>query len=250
LRATGHRPWPLPDDSWRLAQTWEDLLAAHWPVSASALGALLPAGLEPDTFEGDAWLGILPFRLTGFRLKGLPPLPVLSMFPELNVRTYVTVRGKPGIFFLSLDAGRDWAVAAARRFYKLPYFRARMLIRGRAWIDFWSERVGDTARPRRFRARYRPVGEPFRAAAGTLEYFLMERYCLYTADKGHVLRAEAHHLPWLLRRAEAEIEENTMAPAAVALAGEPLLHFATRQDALVWPLRQADAASSDSASRT
>jgi uncharacterized protein YqjF (DUF2071 family) len=178
-------------------------------------------------------------------------VPVFSTFPELNVRTYVTAGGKPGIYFLSLDAGRDWAVAAARRFYKLPYYRARMVMRGRAAIDFLSERVEDASSPRGFHARYRPVGEPFEAAPGTLEYFFAERYCLYTVDKGRVLRAEAHHLPWSIRLAEAELDENTMVPAPVVLpAEEPLLHYTLRQDALVWPLREADAAESDSASRT
>ena len=247
---TSHRPWPLPSGQWLLAQTWEDVLLAHWPVARSQLAALVPRGLEIDTFEGSAWLGILPFRLTGFRLRGVPPVPVFSTFPELNVRTYVTAGGKPGIYFLSLDAGRDWAVAAARRFYKLPYYRARMVMRGRASIDFLSERVEDASYPRSFHARYRPVGEPFEAAPGTLEYFFAERYCLYTADKGRVLRAEAHHLPWSLRLAEADLNDNTMVPAPVELPpGEPLLHYSLRQDALVWPLRQAEAASTDSASR-
>jgi uncharacterized protein YqjF (DUF2071 family) len=223
----------------------------HWPVAPSQLEALVPRGLEIDTFEGRAWLGIFPFRLTGFRLRGLPPVPVFSTFPELNVRTYVTAGGKPGIYFLSLDAGRQWAVAAARRFFKLPYYRARMVMRGRASTDFFSERMEDASLPRTFHARYRPVGEPFEAAPGTLEYFFAERYCLYTADKGRVLRAEAHHLPWSLRLAEAELDENTMVPAPVELpAEEPLLHYSLRQDALVWPLRRADGAESDSAPRT
>jgi uncharacterized protein len=220
-------------------------------VPRSLLAPLVPPGLEIDTFDGSAWLGILPFRLTGFRLRGLPAVPVFSTFPELNVRTYVTAGGKPGIYFLSLDAGRDWAVAAARRFYKLPYYRARMAMRGRASIDFSSERVGDAAHPPSFRAHYWPVGEPFEAEPGTLEHFFAERYCLYTAEQGRVLRAEAHHLPWSIRLAEAELDENTMAPAPVKLpAEEPLLHYSLRQDALVWPLRQADAARSDPASRT
>jgi uncharacterized protein len=219
----------------------------------------VPPGLEIDTFDGNAWLGILPFRLTGFRLRGLPAVPALSTFPELNVRTYVTAGGKPGIYFLSLDAGREWAVTAARRFYKLPYFRARMAMRGRAAIEFSSERASEGGQPpRSFVARYRPAGEPFVAATGTLEYFLTERYCLYTADRDRILRAEAHHLPWWIQPAEAEIDENTMVPPPVELPPqEPLLHYSLRQDVLVWPLHpveregaaQADAARSDSASR-
>jgi uncharacterized protein len=219
-------------------------------VPRSQLATLVPAGLDIDTFDGSAWIGILPFRLTGFRLRGLPAMPVFSTFPELNVRTYVTVGGKPGIYFLSLDAGRDWAVTAARRFYKLPYYRARMAMRGRAAIDFSSERIGDVAPPRRFHAQYRPAGEPFEAAPGTLEYFLTERYCLYTADRGRILRGEAHHLPWWIQPAQAELDENTMVPLPIELPPQqPLLHYSLRQDVVIWPLRQADAAKRDSASR-
>jgi uncharacterized protein len=168
-------------------------------------------------------------------------LPVLSTFPELNVRTYVTAEGKPGIYFLSLDAGREWAVASARRFYKLPYFRARMVMRGRAAIQFSSERISDAGPSRSFVARYRPAGEPFVAAPGTLEYFLTERYCLYAADGGRILRAEAHHLPWWIQPAQAEIDENTMVPPPAKLPSQqPLLHYSLRQDVLVWPLRRIE----------
>ena len=238
LGETSHRSWPLPPGRWRLAQTWEDLLFAHWPVPRSALAPLVPPGLELETFDGSAWLGILPFRLTGFRVRGLPAVPGLSTFPELNVRTYVTLGGKRGIYFLSLDAGRDWAVAAARRFYKLPYHRARMVMRGRASIDFSSERIADAKHAPRFHARYRATGRPSVPDPGTLEHFLTERYCLYAVAKGSVFRAEAHHLPWPVQPAEAEFDEKTMAPAPIVLPGEPILYFSGRQDAVVWPLER------------
>ncbi len=246
LNETRHRPWPLPSGRWLLAQTWEDVLFAHWRVPVGAVRALVPPALEIDTFDGRAWVGVIPFRLTGFRLRGLVAAPRLSSFPELNVRTYVTADGRPGIFFISLDAASGWAVAGARRLYKLPYYRARMSMTKKRWLEFSSERTGE---PRRFRARYRPAGSPLRPERGTIEHFLAERYRLYTSDGSRLLCGDAHHVPWSIQPAEAEIEENTMAPAPIELAGEPVLHYAERQDALIWPLRQADAAKSDSASR-
>jgi len=123
-----HRPWPLPRGHWTNAQTWERLAFLHWPVDGDAVRRLVPAGLELDLYDGAAWLGITPFEVTGFRLRGGPPLPGVSSFPELNVRTYVTRDDKPGVWFFSLDADSRLAVEAARRLYKLPYFRAAMSV--------------------------------------------------------------------------------------------------------------------------
>src|SRR5688572_24482592 len=114
LRESGHRPWPMPARPWVMTQTWHHLLFAHWRVDVGRLRAHVPSPFDIDLFEGDAWLGVVPFDMTGVRLRGLPPLPLLSAFPELNVRTYVTVQGKPGVFFFSLDAGSTVAVRAAR----------------------------------------------------------------------------------------------------------------------------------------
>jgi uncharacterized protein YqjF (DUF2071 family) len=247
---TSKRPWPLPQGRWLFAQTWEDVLFCHWRVPPSVLRAFVPSQLEIDAFDGSAWIGILPFRLTGFRLRGLPAAPRLSSFPELNVRTYVSDGERPGIFFISLDAARDWAVVGARRLYKLPYYRARMSMTKGDWIEFASERINASPQPRRFRARYRRAGAPLSAEPGSLEYFLSERYCLYTTDGSRILRGDAHHVPWSIQPADARIEENTMAPSPIELRGEPLFHYSVRQDALIWPLRQAEAASRDSASRT
>jgi hypothetical protein len=238
LRETEHRPWPLPPGSWLMAQTWEDLLFAHWRVPYEALRPLLPPDLELDSFDGSCWLGLTPFVLRNLRLRGTLPVPGVSSFPELNVRTYATAGGKPGIWFFSLDAASPVAVEAARRLYRLPYHRARMRVeRLGARIRYSSARSERDGDPVVFSAIYEPAGESFRAAPGTLEHFLTERYCLYAADgERGVFRAEIHHLPWPLRPARAEIELNTMTPAGVRLEGEPLLHFAGRQDVVVWPL--------------
>jgi uncharacterized protein YqjF (DUF2071 family) len=246
LERTDHRPWPLPDRSWVQGQTWERLLFAHWRVPEEALRTLLPPELPLDTHDGSAWIGVTPFRVTGFRLRGLPPLPLLSTFPELNVRTYVTVDAKPGIFFFSLDAASPLAVEAARRTYKLPYFHARMSAgEDGDWTTFVSERrsADDRARRFAFRGRYRPTGPAREPLPGSLEDFLTERYCLYVLDERRAVerraveRGDIHHRPWQLREAEAEISENTMLPDGIeAAAQEPLLHYAERQDTVIWSL--------------
>jgi len=229
LDETAHRPWPPPDRRWLQGQTWEQLLFAHWRVEEGALRPLVPRELELETCDGSAWLGLTPFRLTGLRLRGTLPVPVLSSFPELNVRTYVRRGERPGIWFFSLEAASRWAVAAARRTYRLPYHHARMRVaRRNGWIEYSSARAGHV-----FEGRYRPAGDVFRAEPGTLEHFLTERYCLWT--HGPAL-AEIHHPPWALQEAEAELELNSMAPEGVELAGEPLCHYAERQDVVVWPL--------------
>jgi uncharacterized protein YqjF (DUF2071 family) len=238
LGETDHRPWPLPGGSWLMAQTWDDLLFAHWRVPVEQLRALVPAEVPLDEFDGSGWLGITPFVISGFRLRGTVPLPWLSTFPEINVRTYVTVDGKPGIWFFSLDTSSQVAVEGARRGYKLPYFRARMtVLRSGGSIEYSSARREGQARPFVFDGRYRPLGDVFNASPGSLEWFLTERYCLYTLDRGRLQRADIHHPPWPLQRAEAEIELNTMPPDGIELPDEePLLHFSRRQDVVIWPL--------------
>ena len=238
LEQVAHRPWPLPAGVWIMAQNWHDLLFAHWPLAVATLRPHIPARLAIDTFDGQAWLGVVPFRMSGVRLRGTPAIPLLSVFPELNVRTYVVADGKPGVWFFSLDAGTAIAVAIARAWFHLPYFRARMSCEERnGWIEYTSERTHRGAPKGALQGRYRPVGEQFLAQTGSIEHFLTERYCLYTADgEGRVIRGEIHHGPWPLQAAEAELTQNTMAEAAgFSLRGAPpLLHFAKRQDVVVW----------------
>lgn len=214
-----------------MEQTWRDLLFAHWPLAPAALRPLLPESLALDTFDGRAWLGITPFEVRPLRPRGLP---ALQGFPELNVRTYATLDGKQGIWFFSLDAASILAVLGARATYFLPYFRARMQIeRGETEIRYRSAR-----RSAKFAAAYAPTGPPAAAAPGTLEHFLTERYCLYTRLGPRILRSEIHHPPWPLQAARASFAVNSMAPVALP-ARAPLLHFARRQDVLIWRPRRA-----------
>lgn len=228
-----HRPWPIPSHGWTWRQSWRDLLFMHWPVSATALRALVPKQLELQEFDGSAWLGLVPFRMAGVMRRPLPDMPWLSAFPEMNVRTYVTLDGKPGVWFLSLDASNPLAVWAARRFFHLPYFLAEMSL---------SE-TADGIRYRSLRpnaevvASYRPTSEPYFARPGSLEHWLTERYCLYAkAPDGSIWRNDIHHHPWPLQSAVANIERNTLLDTHGLSIPEPpaILHFARRLDVVVW----------------
>ena len=173
--------------------------------------------------------------LTGLRGRGMLPLPYVSSFLELNLRTYVSAEDKPGIWFFSLDASSRVAVEAARRTYRLPYFQARMSARKRGeWIDYECARIQEAGRV--FSGSYRPAGSVFNAEPGSLEWFLAERYCLYTEDRGRLARADIHHELWPLQRAEADIQLASISP--LELRGEPVLHFSRRQDVVIWPLER------------
>jgi uncharacterized protein YqjF (DUF2071 family) len=219
-----------------MGQSWIDLLFAHWAVPEAELRRAVPARIPIDTFDGSAWIGITPFEIVGAHPRAVPPLPWLSRFAELNVRTYTTIDGRPGIWFFSLDAARALAAGVARVTYRLPYRHARMEIaRVGGRIEYRSRARAVAAT---LRAGYEPTGPPTHAAPGTLEHFLTERYCLYTLDRHDRLRrADIHHPPWPLQPARAELLENTMTgPLGIRLPDEaPLLHYAARQDVLIWP---------------
>jgi uncharacterized protein YqjF (DUF2071 family) len=237
LKITGHRPFPLPRGPWVMRQTWNDLLFAHWPLEAEYLRQFVPRMLELDLFEDNAWIAVTPFHMTGVRPRWTPPLPWLSAFPELNVRTYVVYQGTPGVFFFSLDAARLLAVWAARYGYLLPYFHAKMRVSSEGdKITYSSRRL---KMPAEFRATYWPTSAIRRRQKGSLEHFLTERYCLFAVRGNRVYRGDIHHVPWPLQDADAEIEVNTM-PGAAGIelpAVKPLLHFAKKLDVLIWPLR-------------
>lgn len=236
------RPWSPPTSPWIMRQKWHDLLFMHWPISPDAIRPLIPSNLELETFDGTAWIGVVPFLMSGVRPRALPPLPGISAFPELNVRTYVRVGDKPGIWFFSLDAASAFAVPGARFAFHLPYFRARMLCvatqKGR--MTYRSERTHSGAPPAELHCSYRPTGPVVYAQRGTLEYFLTERYCLYAAHRNRIFICEIDHAPWPLQPAEVEIERNTMAAAAgITLPNaRPLLHFAKYQDVKTWGLKR------------
>lgn len=227
-----HRPWPLPARPWTWRQSWRDLLFAHWRIPAAELRPLIPPELSLQEFDGTAWIAVVPFRMSGVMRRPLPDLPWISAFPELNVRTYVERDGRPGVWFLSLDATNPLAVWAARRYFHLPYVRARMSCRREGTrVHYRSERPGAS-----FAASYSPVSEVRRPPTGSLEHWLTERYCLYARDRnGAIWRNDVHHAPWPLQTGAADISLNTMLRHhGLEVSGPPLLHFADRVDVVAW----------------
>ena len=229
-----------------MAQSWHDLLFAHWPIAADTMRALIPPQLTLDTIDGEAWIGVVPFRMSNVRPRGVPEFAPLSRFPELNVRTYVTSgkseNPRPGVYFFSLEAANAVAVAIARSLFRLPYYRAKMELRDHgSQITYRSERVHRNAPAARFVGRYAPSGDRYHAQPGTLEHWLTERYCLYTVGRdGRPLIGEIHHPPWPLQPATADIQRNEMAASSGITLPDvaPLLHFARRLDVVVWPLQR------------
>jgi uncharacterized protein YqjF (DUF2071 family) len=222
---------------WVMTQRWNDLLFLHYEVPPDKLRLLVPDILTLDTFQHRAWVSITPFWINHLRPPGIPSLPWISKFAELNVRTYVTHGGKPGVYFFSLDASHLSAVWGARVFYRLPYWHAAMKVKGRGSpeIEYRSKRTHGP-RPADLRCSYRPVGKTSRAYPETIEHFLTERYCLYSVSRKHLYRADIHHLPWELQAADAVLERNTMAtPAGIDLAATPDLKYFSRSiKVLVW----------------
>ena len=197
---------------------------------------LVPAPLEPDLFDGRAFVGVVPFRMQTVRFAWCPPVVGTSSFAEVNVRTYVTHRGRPGIFFLSLDVHNPVALEIGRRAFGLPYLPARVSLRTAGGsVRFRSERAG----PRRaaFAAEYEPTGPPRAPTAGSLEQWLTERYCFYTVSGARpARRTEVHHAPWPLQPAAAEVTESSLLEACgIDVSSAPLLHFSRSQDVVAWP---------------
>ena len=213
-----HRPYPLPDAPWVMHQAWCDFLFLHWRVDAAVLRQIVPEPLELHLHEGDAWVGVIPFHMTDVRPRGTVNVPGISAFPELNVRTYVKVGDRVGVYFLSLEAHNRLAVETARLTYGLPYFAAQMSwTRDGNRFSYQSRRTDGRGPAAAFRATYEIGGAYHYTQAGTLESWLSERYCLFTVSDGKVSTTDVHHLPWPMRQASVHIEENTMADDRASL---------------------------------
>lgn len=244
LVRTSHRPRPLPTGRWAMTQRWNDLLFAHWPVPASSIAALLPEGLQVDTFDGSAWLGVVPFWMDRIKVRGAPPIPGASSYPELNLRTFVRDQRTrtPGTYSLSLDTSSLLAVGMGRLFHHLPYHWSEMRLEQRTDREFaFCSRRRFADEPVLFQARYRGLGPTRKLAesrCGTIEYFLMERNCLFSCNRsGQLLRANLHHIAWPLEEAEAVIERNDLA-AEIGIQlpkQDPVLHYMRRLAVYIWP---------------
>jgi uncharacterized protein YqjF (DUF2071 family) len=232
-----HRAYAPPPGPPAMCMTWNELAFLHWPVDPAALARRLPPGLVLDTFGGSAYLGVVPFEMARTRFRLAPPIPTATRFPELNVRTYVTHGGRPGVWFFSLDAASKLAVRGARAAFHLPYFDAHMAFaRESEWLGYASTRTHRGAPPAHFAGRYRATGPQISARPGTLEHFLTERYCLYAHGRRRLLRGEIHHAPWPLRPGEVELEVCDMTRlVGFELAGAPpLVHVVDSLDVVSW----------------
>jgi len=219
-----------------MVQRWHDLLFAHWRVDIGELRPLIPSALEIETFDGSAWIGVVPFYMTGVRMRAAPPVPTAHAFPEINVRTYVHLDGRPGVWFFSLDCPSTLAVIGARVGVHLPYFRAtaRLEKKGNA-VAYLSKRWGIAGEPAVFDGEYQPAGDGVIPAPGTLDHFLTERYSLYAASGGRLWRDDIMHERWRLQPARARIDRNSMITAAgIHADGDPLLHYAAFQHVRFW----------------
>lgn len=232
------RTWPLPKRPWVMRMTWSELLFAHWAIEPAAVAALLPAGVTLDTRDGRAWIGVVPFLMSNVVPRFCPPIPGLSRFPELNVRTYVIVDKKPGVWFFSLDAANRIAVRVARATFNLPYMNAKMSIRRdeKGTVNYRSQRTHVGEPSAEFDADYAAASEFKQAVPGSLAHWLTARYCLYSSNrKGCLFRGEIDHPPWSLAPADYTERVNTMAkPLGFEWKSEPHLLMAKPVDVRAW----------------
>lgn len=238
LHRLAHRPLSLLDEPWIMAQRWENLLFCHWRVPQAVLRPHIPDDLTIDSFDGSAWISLVPMRMAEIHYRELPGIPGLDNFPEMNLRTYVTHHDRPGVYFLSLDTTSATNVWLARNVFHLPYFQAEQSIDDRSLpIHFTSRRMGHGQPAAEVNVHYQPVGEPFTPGEDSLEHFLSERYAMYTVTQdGVILRGDIEHEPWEMQSAEATIDVNTMLAAydIPVLDQPPLLSFARSLDVLCW----------------
>lgn len=222
-------------------QNWGKLLFMHWAIDPEILRALIPRQLSIDTFDGQAWIGLVPFTMWGIRASFLPAIPGTSAFHELNVRTYVHYQGVPGVWFFSLDAANALAVWGARTFYYLPYFNARMeLEQSENKIVYGSNRVDGRGAPASFHGTWEIIETLPQSQPGSIEFFLTERYCLYAAHRDRIYRSRIWHPPWPLQRAKLVSHTSTMV-SALGLPepdADPLLHYAESIAVDIWPLKR------------
>jgi uncharacterized protein YqjF (DUF2071 family) len=221
-----------------MRMTWSELLFAHWQVAPEVIAPLLPRGLTLDTRDGAAWIGVVPFLMSNIAPRCCPAIPRLSRFLELNVRTYVTFEGKPGVWFFSLDAENPVAVRVARATFNLPYMDAKMAMHedDSGAISYQSNRTHRGEPAAIFDASYRGSKETFHAQPGSLEHWLTARYCLYSASRDQRLfRGEIDHAPWTLSQASWTVNKNTMcSPLGIELTGDPHLLFAQPISVRAW----------------
>lgn len=217
-----------------MRQVWTDLLFMHWEADESDLQSRLPQRVELDLFDGKPWLGVIPFDMHGIAPRGGPAIPLLGDFPELNVRTYVRVDDKPGVWFFSLDVPRVDAVWGARTFFHLPYYLAAMRVRREKFgIDYKSAR-----RDRALDITYRP-GEEKTVSPDSFLHWATSRYCLYCQNRrGDLFRGNIHHAPWSLSDVDVDFRQNSMCDPFVTGDRHPDMAYASELPVVIYPLEK------------
>lgn len=221
---------------WAIDMVWRDLLFMHWPVDPDHLQSLLPEGLEADIHDGKAWIGLVPFTMDHVRMWFFPRVPGFTRFHECNVRTYVKCNGVPGVWFFSLDAANPLAVWTARLIWKLNYVFARFKVKSEEDLCTYEVKRPSGAHSR---IQWRVGDELPPAEVGSIEHFLTERYCLYSASRGRVWRGIVNHEPWKLCKAEVpELDDQLVAKAGLQVDGPPLCHAARPVHVHGWPIKR------------
>lgn len=239
---TSHRQWPIPNTPWVMHQSWNDLLFIHYPISIEKLKTIVPEHIQLDTFEGMGWISIVPFKMNNVGIRGVP---FSVQFPELNIRTYVIIDNKPGVYFFSLDASNLPVVFLTKTFLNLPYIHSSMNIQSSLTTntEFICQRKSKKENEEKvlFSCRYRATSAPFTTKNGTLDYWLTERYCFYTTNKKGQLRiCEILHQAWPIQQAEVEIINNSL-PIMQYIDDKnytPLVHYSSGVDVRIWPLKR------------
>ncbi|WP_110929209.1 YqjF family protein [Bacillus massiliglaciei] len=242
FQETEHRPFPMPDSNWAMTQVWNDVFFAHWPCEPEKIKKLLPESIELDTFNGTAWISLVSFHITDFRFRYLPPIPHLNFVPELNVRTYVINKGIPSIYFFSLDTTRYSAVLGARLGTGLPYRKAKMgMETGRDRHVTFKSSFTKAGNQEDFRASYQPGPKMYEPEKESLEFWLLERYRLYSFQRNQLVYIDIHHDQWKISDVRADIKENTMAPCLLPQTDKApsLMHYARRRHCFFYPIKKA-----------
>ena len=231
-----HKQEIMTNLPWIMKQTWKDILFAHYPVQRKVLEKLVPSELTLDTYRGTGWVSIVPYLTSAMHLRGVPPIPGLATYPGFNIRTYVTMNGKPGVYFFRLTAGNMLAAYAARTFFGLPYLYMRMEHKTAKDLNiFESEKSAGM----QLLCNYKSISNPAPTDKGSLEEWLVERYCLYNVSKkGIPLRGDILHDSWVLQKAEAEFHQNTLLSSLdiVPEVEKPILHYAKNRVVRFWPI--------------
>ncbi|WP_051681372.1 YqjF family protein [Virgibacillus alimentarius] len=240
LQTTKHREFPTPKLPWVMTQKWEHVLFIHWPVPKKILREHVPSILDIDTYDGKAWIGVLPFEVSDVRIRGLPRIPFYNSLLEVNVRTYVKYNGISGTYFFSLDANK-LAIVLGARMLTLPYKNAAIKIKKSSHIEFLCKRRELKINPAIFQASYKPLTKSYsNAIPGTLAHWLIERYRLWTVKGKTLYQGDIHHKPWSLSPVTAEIKRHTLINflSESSCSSPPVVHYSLAQRALIWPLRK------------